>query len=348
MNRIMSTAQLTINLQALAYNWRALDAKTDVETGAVVKADAYGLGVEPVARTLAKEGVRKFFVAATEEGASVREAIGSDPLVAVFSGHMEGDADLLRNHDLTPLINSPEQFKRHLQALPDHRFGIQLDSGMNRLGLEPSDWAELRHKALELDPLMVTSHLACADESEHPMNRQQLRTFKQMTDGVEVPRSLAATGGTLLGPEFHFDFCRPGIGLYGGMPFAEAKPVVTVDLPVVQVRDVAMGETVGYGNSWKARRTSKIATVAAGYADGLHRAIGGGIYAFAGNQRCPVIGRISMDLITVDVTDLQYEPEHLRILNGHQTIDDLAEVAGTIGYEILTALGIRYSRDYVK
>ncbi len=344
----MSTAHLTINLHALAQNWRALDAKTQVETGAVVKADAYGLGAEPVAWALAEEGVRKFFVAVAEEGVAVREAVGPGPLVAVFSGHMEGDTDLLRQHDLTPLINSPEQFKRHRQALPDHGFGIQLDSGMNRLGLEPADWAELRHEALALKPLVVMSHLACGDELDHPMNRQQLDTFKQMTDGVDAPRSLAATGGTLLGPEFHFDFCRPGIGLYGGMPFAGAKPVVTVDLPVIQVRDVAVGETVGYGNSWTARRPSKIATVAAGYADGLHRAIGGGIDTFAGDQPCPVVGRISMDLITVDVTDLPYKPDRLRILNGHQTVDDLAEAAGTIGYEILTSLGSRFSRGYVE
>ncbi len=344
----MSTAHLTINLHALAQNWQALDAKTQVETGAVVKADAYGLGAGPVASALAEEGVAKFFVAVAEEGVAVREAVGPGPLVAVFSGHMEGDTDLLRQHDLTPLINSPEQFKRHRQALPDHGFGIQLDSGMNRLGLEPADWAELRHEALALDPLVVMSHLACGDEPEHPMNRQQLNTFKQMTDGVDAPRSLAATGGTLMGPEFHFDFCRPGIGLYGGMPFAGAKPVVTVDLPVIQVRDVAVGETVGYGNSWSARRPSKIATVAAGYADGLHRAIGGGIDTFAGDQPCPVVGRISMDLITVDVTDLPYKPDRLRILNGHQTVDDLAEAAGTIGYEILTSLGSRFSRGYVE
>jgi len=348
MNGAMSTAHLTINLHALTQNWRALDAKTDVETGAVVKADAYGLGAEPVAWALAEEGVKKFFVAVAEEGAIVREAVGPGAMVAVFSGHMEGDADLLRNHNLTPLINSPEQFKRHLEALPDHPFGIQLDSGMNRLGLEPSDWVELRHEALALNPAVVMSHLACSDEPDHPMNQQQLRTFKQMTDGVSVPRSLAATGGTLLGPEFHFDFCRPGVGLYGGMPFEGAKPFVTVDLPVVQVRQVEVGETVGYGNSWTARRPSRIATVAAGYADGLHRAIGGGIDTFAGDQPCPVVGRISMDLITVDVTDLPYDPDRLRILNGHQTVDDLAEAAGTIGYEILTSLGSRFSRGYVE
>jgi alanine racemase len=348
MNNSMSTARLTINLQALASNWRALDAKTGVETGAVVKADAYGLGAEPVAWSLAEEGVRKFFVAVAEEGAEIREAVGPGPMIAVFSGHMDGDTELLRDHDLIPLINSGEQFQRHQQALPEHGFGIQLDTGMNRLGLEPADWAELRPQAEALNPAVVMSHLACADEPDHPMNQQQLSAFRGMTDGMTAPRSLAATGGTLLGPEFHFDFCRPGIGLYGGMPFADAKPVVTVDLPVVQVRDVAVGETVGYGNSWTARRPSKIATVTAGYADGLHRAIGGGIDAFAGNQPCPVVGRISMDLITIDVTDLGFEPEKLRILNGHQTVDDLAEAAGTIGYEILTSMGRRYSRGYVE
>ncbi len=348
MNRTMSTARLTINLQALASNWRALDAMTEVETGAVVKADAYGLGAGPVADTLAEEGVRKFFVAVAEEGAAVRKAIGPGPMICVFSGHMEGDADLLRAHDLIPLLNSPEQFQRHTQALPDHPFGIQLDSGMNRLGLEPADWAALRPQAEALNPLVVMSHLACSDEPDHAMNHQQLKVFRDMTDGISAPRSLAATGGLLLGSEFHFDFCRPGIGIYGGMPFTAAKPVVTVDLPVVQIRALEVGETVGYGNSWTARRPSRIATVAAGYADGLHRAIGGGIDTFAGGQPCPVVGRISMDLITVDVTDLTHAPDRLRILNGHQTVDDLAEAAGTIGYEILTSLGSRYSRGYVE
>lgn len=344
----MSTARLTINLHALTSNWQALDAKTDVETGAVVKADAYGLGAGPVANALAEEGVRKFFVAVAEEGAVVREAVGPGPLIFVFSGHMEGDADLLRGHNLVPLINSPEQFQRHQDALPDHPFGIQLDSGMNRLGFEPVDWAALRDRTEASNLALVMSHLACSDEPDHPMNHQQLQTFRDMTADISAPKSLAATGGLLLGSEFHFDLCRPGIGLYGGMPYAGAKPVVTVDLPVIQVRDLSVGETVGYGNTWKARRPSRIATVAAGYADGLHRAIGGGIDTFSGDLPCPVVGRISMDLITVDVTDLPHTPERLRILNGHQTVDDLAEAAGTIGYEILTSLGSRYSRGYVE
>lgn len=298
--------------------------------------------------TLAEEGVRQFFVAAAEEGAAVRDAVGPKPQIFVFSGFMEGDNGLHYADNLIPLINSPEQYKRLRQAMPDRPFGVQLNSGMNRLGLEPADWAELRPEMEANNPVVVMSHLACADEPDNPMNQQQLKSFREMTDGVTAPRSLAATGGTMLGSEFHFDFCRPGIGLYGGMPFADAKPVVAIDLPVIQVRPVDVGETVGYGNSWIARRPSRIATVAAGYADGLHRAIGGGIDVFFGNQPCPVVGRISMDLITVDVTDLPEDPERLRILNGHQTVDDLAEAAGTIGYEILTSLGARYSRGYVE
>lgn len=344
----MSTARLTINLHSITRNWRALDAMTAAETAAVVKADAYGLGAAPVAEALAEAGVRKFFVAVAEEGAAVREAVGPGPMIGVFSGHMEGDAELLRKHGLVPMLNSAEQLKRHLEALPVHPFGIQLDTGMNRLGIEPADWAELRDVVLGQHPVLVMSHLACADEPDHPMNAKQLRTFKEMTDGIKVPRSLSATGGILLGRNYHFELCRPGIGLYGGLPYEEARPVVTVDLPVIQIRNVAVGETVGYGNSWTARRPSKIATVAAGYADGLHRAIGGGIDAFSAGQPCPVVGRISMDLITVDVTDLTEMPTSLRILNGHQTVDDLAEAAGTIGYEILTSLGSRYSRGYVE
>lgn len=347
MNGAMSTARLTIDLTALADNWRALDAKTGVETAAVVKADAYGLGVEPAAKALAGAGACTFFVAVAEEGAAVRRAVGPGPMIGVFSGHMQGDTELLRDHDLVPMLNSGEQLLRHFEALPDHRFGIQLDSGMNRLGIEPVDWIALRDIALGKKPVLIMSHLACADEPDHRMNQRQLRNFKEITDGIQVPRSLAATGGLLLGPEYHFDLCRPGVGLYGGLPFTEARPVITVDLPVIQVRDVAAGETVGYGNTWTARRASRIATVSAGYADGLQRAIGGGIDAFANGQPCPMVGRVSMDLITVDVTDVQDIPDSLRILNGHQTVDDLAEAAGTIGYEILTSLGARYARDYV-
>jgi alanine racemase len=343
----MSTAHLTIDLNALADNWRALDAKTSVETAAVVKADGYGLGAGRVAKALTRAGARKFFVAAAEEGVAVRDAVGPGPVVSVFSGHMEGDAALLRDYDLTPMINSVDQMLRHVEQLPHHSFGIQLDSGMNRLGIEPAEWTALRNIALRQMPTLIMSHLACADDPDHPMNQQQLQTFKDMTADISVPLSLAATGGLLLGPDYHFDLCRPGVGLYGGEPYDEAKAVVTLDLPVIQVRDLEVEETVGYSNMWQAKRPSRIATVAAGYADGLIRAIGSGIEVYAGNTPCPVVGRVSMDLITVDVTDLDTIPDSLQMLNRLQTVDDLAEAADTIGYEILTSLGGRYKRSYL-
>ncbi|GAA6192104.1 alanine racemase [Phaeobacter sp. NW0010-22] len=343
----MSTAHLTIDLNALADNWRALDAKTSVETAAVVKADGYGLGADRAAKALTRAGARKFFVAAAEEGIAVRDAVGPGPVVSVFSGHMEGDAALLRDYDLTPMINSVDQMLRHVEQLPHHSFGIQLDSGMNRLGIEPAEWTALRDIALRQMPTLIMSHLACADDPDHPMNQQQLQTFKGMTADISVPLSLAATGGLLLGPDYHFDLCRPGVGLYGGEPYDEAKAVVTLDLPVIQVRDLEIGETVGYSNIWQAKRPSRIATVAAGYADGLIRAIGSGIEVYADDTPCPVVGRVSMDLITVDVTDLDAVPDSLQMLNRLQTVDDLAEAADTIGYEILTSLGGRYKRSYL-
>ncbi|MEX5597023.1 alanine racemase [Pseudophaeobacter sp. C1-32P7] len=343
----MSTARLTINLDALVTNWRNLNTKTNCETAAVVKANGYGLDSGRVATALAKAGARNFFVAIAEEGVALRRALGPGPGISVFSGHMEGDAKLLRDFQLTPMLNSLDQMLRHFEALPGHPFGVQLDSGMNRLGMEPGEWGAVRDIALGQNPVLLMSHLACADEPNHPMNPQQLKAFQEMTDGIEVPRSLSATGGMLLGRDYHFDLCRPGIGLYGGRPFGDALPVVQLDLPVIQIRDLMPGETVGYGNTWTAPRQCRIATVAAGYADGLlRRMTDGDIKAYAGATPCPVVGRISMDLITIDVTDLSEDPAVLTLLNEQQTVDTLADAAGTIGYEILTSLGARYARTY--
>jgi alanine racemase len=344
----MTTAHLTIRLDAICENWRSLDALTDCETAAVVKADAYGLGAGPVAQALAQAGARQFFVAVAEEGAAVRKALGDGPSIGVFAGHMEGDTDLIRAHTLTPMLNSVDQMLRHVEALPGHPFGIQLDTGMNRLRMEPSEWAALRDIALSQSPALIMSHLACADDPDHPMNARQLRSFSEMTAETDAPRSLAATGGLLLGPEYHFDLTRPGIGLYGGMPHADARPVVALDLPVIQIRDLEPGETVGYGNAWTAPRASRIATVSAGYADGLIRAMGARAALFADNRPCPMVGPVSMDLITVDITDLTDAPTALSILGPRQGVDTLARAAGTIGYEILTALGPRYARNYVQ
>ncbi|MEP5732556.1 MAG: alanine racemase [Sulfitobacter sp.] len=343
----MSTATLTIDLPAIAANWRALDQRTSCETAAVIKADAYGLGVAKVGPALAEAGARLFFVAVAEEGVHLRRALGPGPAICVFSGHMPGDADMMRASDLTPMLNSVDQLLTHVEALPNHPFGIQLDTGMNRLGMEPSEWAALRDIALAQTPVLIISHLACADEPDHPMNHQQLECFKEMIQGVDVPRSLSATGGILLGEKYHFDLTRPGVGLYGGLPFSQARPVVTLDVPIIQTRDVAPGESVGYGNTFVAQAPTRVATIAAGYADGLIRAMGANASLTHDGRKLPVIGRVSMDLITVDVSALSDAPEHLQLIGAHQPIDAIADFAGTIGYEILTSLGARYDRVYL-
>ncbi len=344
----MGTATLTIDLGALTANWRALDALSSAQTAAVVKANAYGLGVDKVGRALARAGARDFFVAAAEEGAQLRQALGPGPAINVFSGHMRGDTDMIGDMGLTPMINSMDQLVRHVEALPGHPFGIQLDSGMNRLGMEPSEWAAVRDIALKQRPTVVMSHLACADEPDHDMNAKQLATFREMTADVDAPRSLANTGGVLMGSDYHFDLTRPGIGVFGGAPFADAASVVTLSIPVIQCRDLESDETVGYGNSFTAEHPTRIATIAAGYADGIIRAMGPKTVLHAGDQACPVAGRISMDLISVDITDLDDpNPKSLDLLGPFQGVDTLADAAGTIGYEILTSMGARYQRRYV-
>ncbi|MEP3347601.1 MAG: alanine racemase [Litoreibacter sp.] len=338
----MGTGNLHIDLSALVENWQALDRQSATNTGAVVKADGYGLGAGRVSKALATAGVRTFFVAAVEEATALRASLGPDPVIYVFSGHMAGDTQTLSDLGAVPLLNSPEQVARHSAALPDHPFGLQLDTGMNRLGIEAYDWSP----EMSQDASLVMSHLACADEPEHAGNKAQLKAFLDMTAGILAPRSLAATGGILLGPEYHFDMTRPGIGLYGGLPFKGAKPVAHLDLPVIQTRKVNAGEAVGYGHAFIADTPRVIATLSGGYADGLIRAMSSTAMLYAGDTPCPLVGRVSMDLLTVDVTHLDEVPDHLTILGAHQSVDQLADAAGTIGYEILTSLAHRYKRSY--
>lgn len=341
-------AELTIDLGAIAANWRALDAVSGarVETGAVIKADAYGLGAAVVGPTLVAAGVKRFFMAQAEEAVALRLAIGPDPVIYNFSGLMQGDGEAVAAHNIVPVLNSAAQVKAFAKEFKGKPCGVQLDSGMNRLGMEALEAISVALDIAALQPDLVMSHLACADERLHPMNTSQLATFNAMTFAMPSARkSLSATGGIMLGVPYHFDLTRPGIGLYGGLPFEQAKPVVQLDLPVIQLRDVLPGEGVGYGASWIATRPSKIATVSGGYADGILRAAHG-FSLYAGHTPCPVVGRVSMDLLTVDVTDLPKVPKSLSLLNDIQTVDVLAKKAGTIGYEILTSLGARYNRVY--
>lgn len=345
----MSRGLLTIDLDAVVMNWRALNALSEGETAAVIKADAYGLGADVVGPALARAGAATFFVALAEEGVALRKALGQGPRIFVFAGLMPGDAELMRGAGLIPLLNSAGQV-RAAQGF-GAPVGIQLDTGMNRLGMEADEMAMVADLISAMDVQLVMSHLACADEPDHPQNAAQLSTFVEMTAHhvfSGVPRSLAATGGSLLGADYHFEMTRPGVGLYGGLPFRDAKPVVALETPIIQVRELTDGETVGYGAAYVADGHRRIATISAGYADGLLRAMSGGFTVRIGDRAVPSAGRVSMDLITLDVTDAPeaVEGAMLRVLGADQTVDQLAEAAGTIGYEILTSLGPRYDRRY--
>lgn len=335
---------LTIDLAALTANWRALAAHAPAaRTGAVVKADAYGLGVGRVVPALAAAGVRDFFTFTAAEGQEIRPLAGSEARIFVMEGHVPG-APL---DGLIPCLVSAEQFFRHRTTRPRDPFAVQLDTGMNRLGLRAPEWAALRGEVLAAGPVLLMSHLHSADEPDPAPSESQRARFAAMTEGAGVPRSLSATGGILRGPAFHFDLTRPGIGLYGGLPFAEARPVVRLSLPVLQVHHLPPGEGVGYGASWTAARPSRVATLSGGYADGIMRRLGAsGLRLWAGDRPCPVVGRISMDTLAVDVTDLPDVPPSLDLIGPHQDIEAVARLAGTIGYEVLTSLGRRWPRSY--
>ncbi|MEO1919517.1 MAG: alanine racemase, partial [Paracoccaceae bacterium] len=279
----MPAAVLTVNLSAIAANWRSLDAMTAnaVETAAVIKANAYGLGVGPVGLALINAGARTFFVALAAEGVRLRQEIGPAARIFVFSGYMRGDEAAFVEADLIPLLNSADQVLHFLAKAAGAACGLQLNSGMNRLGMEAEELASVVEHLPALNTVLVMSHLACADEPEHPQNAAQLAAFNEMTATLDTARSFAATGGVLLGAGYHMELTRPGIGLYGGAPFVEAQPVVTLSLPVIQTRDVVIGESVGYGATWVATRPSRIATVAGGYADGLIRAMGSNAALYA-------------------------------------------------------------------
>lgn len=346
--------RLTIDLNALAENWRRLNIISgNAETAAAVKADAYGLGVAPVARALWRAGCRTFFVATVDEGVQLSR-INRRASVFVLNGVDAETAPLAQKHRLLPCLNSRSQIEAWRKTRGAH-CAVQVDTGMGRLGLSPNDINWLVEK--DTGPLpfvqLILSHLACADELEHSQNAAQRAAFQHHLEALRpafptARASLAATGGTLLGAGYHYDMVRCGIGLYGGLPFAEAKPVVTLTAPIIQLRDIPADASIGYGASWTATRPSRIATLPLGYADGFHRALSNIGQVWIEGRPAPLAGRVSMDLLTVDVTDHPHVTENstVEIIGPNQTIDALARDAKTIGYEMLTALGSRYERRY--
>ena len=362
----MSAARprLTVDLGAIAANWRGLaEHASGTECGPVVKADAYCLGMDHVAPALYAAGARTFFVVTPEEGLRLREILGAGPVLYVMNGAGLDALAELAAQDVRPVLSEGGQCRDAIQfARKQGRLvcGLQVDSGMNRLGLEPAEVAQLaesRDAPDVLDVRLLMSHLGSADEVGHPANARQGERFDAALALLapifpQAQHSLAATAGILLGPSYHYDVVRPGIGLFGGFPYREALPVATLEVPILQIRDVAAGDTVGYGREWCAERDSRVATLPIGYADGILRCLGGthgrGTVRVAG-RTAPIAGRVNMDLLSLDVTGIPgLEPGSMvELLGPGRCIDIAAEEAGTIGHEILTSLrGLRLERLY--
>lgn len=353
-------AFLEIDLEAVRANYRALASRLGrVECAAVVKADAYGLGASKIAPALASEGARTFFVAHLDEAIALRWAVPNAEIF-VLNGLTSGAEGEFIAHRIRPVLNSLGQVeawgaaaRRSGRARPA---ALQIDTGMSRLGLPESEVARLADDRTRLDGVdvrLVMSHLACAERQDAEMNREQLVRFEAGRRRLPAaPASLANSSGIFLGPDFRFDLARPGAALYGISPVAHSenpmRPVVRLMGRIVQVREIGAGTSVGYGAAWAARRPSRIATVAVGYADGYIRGLSSRGLAYFDGIEVPLVGTVSMDTATFDVTDVPQAQEGglLELLGPHHTVDRLAGEAGTIGYEILTSLGHRYARTY--
>ena len=354
-------ARLTIDLDALAANHAALRARAGgAEVAPAVKGDGYGLGAVQVTERLWAEGARTFYVARLAEGLALRRALGDRAAtIYVLDGATPGSGDALEGANLVPVLNSLPQIEAWNAQARSNRLkaALHVDTGMNRLGLRLEEVKVLvgatdRLKHLELD--LVVSHLACADEPAHPLNARQLERFHEVARLLPGRRlSLANSAGLFLGEAYRFDQARPGVSLYGGgpegRPHPEIRAVVTVEAPILQVRVVPRGESVGYGAGWTAEETTRVAIVAAGYADGVPRAAYPRGAAWFDGARRPIVGRVSMDLIAVDVTDCDAaRPGAMVELFGpNLPVDEAAEASGTTAYERLTRLTLRATRRYV-
>lgn len=365
--------RLTVDLAALAANWQDLARRSGrARTAAVVKADAYGLGIEDCGLTLYEVGARDFFVAAASEGATLR-AYAPEARIFVLSGIWPGQEETFFENDLVPVLASEEQLAFWMSVLFDrgpYPCALQVDTGFNRLGLSMEEalaLAEDVSRPTSFEPVLVLSHLHSGDTQDAESNRLQLDRFRAVSAAYEgVEASLSASAGIFLGPQYHFDLTRPGIALYGGLATSgmenPMRPVATAEARIVQIREAKAGETVSYGGTHRLARDSRLAVAAVGYADGylrnlsgsgvpLRTAVATGASGFIAEHRAPVLGRITMDLTIFDVTDLPKNAvragDYIELFGHNITLDEVAAAAGTIGYELLTSLGLRYERRWL-
>ena len=378
---LSSTGLLTIDLGAIQSNWLYLKNNIQQANGsavcaAVTKANAYGLGIRPVALSLLAVGCEEFFVATLNEGEELREILGPKPTIYVLCGIIHGfnqseSGERWAKFNLTPVLYDVEHVhqwvvfcERQNQALA---CALKVDTGMNRLGLSADELDELfdaidsgKQKLTLFKPVLLMSHLACADDNENTFNQQQLAAFdaaakKTVKHFPYIRLSLSNSSGIFLDSRFHFDVCRPGIALYGGNPVAshagvERNPmqqVISLSLPIMQYKTIKKGESVGYGQTFTAEKEMHVAVVFGGYADGISRSLSNRGFAWCNGISVPMIGRVSMDSIFFDVTELDHRPDSVQLFKDNECLDLLALAAGTIGYEILTSLGSRYQRQYI-
>jgi len=355
------TARLTVRLGAIAENYRRFRAMVSrASVSGVVKADSYGLGMAEAAHTLAIEGCDTFFVARLEEGIALRSLV-PPARIFVLDGAGEDTASALVAHRLTPVLNSLDEIAAWSAEAGARNTkldcAIHLDTGMSRLGLPAGELATLaaewRQRLAHLNVVLWMSHLACGDNAQSAMNAQQRDRFRAALARLPpAPASLAASGGALLGADYHFDLIRPGIGLYGGNPRSHGenpmRAAAALTGKILQVRRIDRGESVGYGATFRAGRPSTLATIGLGYADGLMRAIGKDGHAAIAGTRIPFAGRVSMDLATLDVTDIPNVKvgDEVEVFGDTVSLEEFAGNAGTVNYEILTRMGTRVPRHY--
>ncbi|MEO0549813.1 MAG: alanine racemase [Pseudomonadota bacterium] len=349
----------TIHLPNIVDNWRMLQtAQVAGATAAVVKANAYGHGVAEVSEALHDAGCDHFFVAHSFEGEQVRKALGSHPIIYVLNGPGPYEEPLYRTQALTPIINSDHQFQTLVTWLQSggklrNGYGLHFDTGMNRLGLPVSDIGTLADAVTGMEPSLILSHLACSEDASDGMNAFQLKQFEPIAARFpNIPTSLANSGGVWLGPDYQHALTRPGIALYGGgHPPAGVilKPGMTLEAPILQVRQVNEGDTVGYGATHRFTDKTWLATVALGYGDGFPRSASNKGFAIIDDIRCPIVGRVSMDLITIDITaaiHLARPGVYAQFIGRAAPLEEQAALAGTIGYELTTGLTPRVKRIY--
>lgn len=358
MNSFHDGPRLSVDLDAIARNYRLLRNRLNgAACAAVVKADAYGLGAIPVASRLLKEGCKTFFVATLDEAVSLKTHIG-DAQIFVFHGVQKDEGKDFVAFGILPVLNDREQLQRWKDIANGLPAALHIDTGMCRLGLDMVEAEKLSRDEIVLNALniqFIMSHLACAGETDHPMNAKQLAKAKQLkTWFPHVPLSLANSSGIFLSPDFHFDLARPGCALYGITP-NESLPnpmenVVELSAPILQIRTLEKDTAVGYGATITAPKGTKIATIAFGYADGMLRSLGNNAVAHISGAEARVLGRVSMDMIMLDVSTI---PERLLqegaravLIGPDQPVDMVAARAGTIGYEVFTRLGNRVARGY--